>query len=151
MLVPTVATVTVTTQVPVLTATTFPDFTLQYFADDLGTTADTFDPAGMLRFAVAATLAIDAGLLAVRSVTRLAVAGTAMGVNGTVVVGEFTDAEQAILAKAATSHFVKAVYSRRFTVPLETFDNTFELEAPVIIDTTDAEDAVGNKLFTTAA
>ena len=144
-------TVTFTTHVPVFTATTLPDFTLQYFAEEPGTLTVTFAPLGTLRFAVRAMLVKVAGLLAVRSVTRPAVAGTAMGVNGTVAVGAFTDAEQAIFAIAATSHFVKAVYSRRFTVPLETFDNTFELAAPVIIDVTDAEEAVGNILFTTAA
>jgi hypothetical protein len=65
-------TVTLTTQEPLFTATTFPDLILQYFAEDEGTTAVTFEPLGTLRFAVIATLLNVAGLLAVRTLTFIA-------------------------------------------------------------------------------
>jgi hypothetical protein len=63
------ATVTFTTQVPVFTATIFPDFTLQNFAEEPGTLTVTFAPGGTLRFAVFAMLENVAGLSAVSSVT----------------------------------------------------------------------------------
>jgi hypothetical protein len=59
--------------------------------------------------------------------------------------------EQTMFAWTAILHFDKLVYNRRFVVPLETFVRTFELADPVIAVATAAEDADGNKPFTTAA
>ena len=94
-------TVTFTTQVPDFTATIFPDFTLQYFAEVFGTLAVTLAPAGTLRFAVMAILVNVAGLLAVRIFTFPVAGGTATtgtattGTEGRGATGETTDAEQA--------------------------------------------------------
>jgi hypothetical protein len=89
-----VATVTLMTQVPLLTATIFPALTLQYFADELGTLAVTFAPFGVLSFAIFAMLANVAGLLDV--ITRgNAVAGDTGMVGAVVVTGAAGDGRAA--------------------------------------------------------
>jgi hypothetical protein len=69
-------TVTFTTQVPVFTATIFPELTLQYFAEEYGTLAVTLAPVGTLRFAVLAILKNVAGLLPLRVIDFAVVGDT---------------------------------------------------------------------------